>query len=226
MSVIKLEVITPDAVINKRIINEVAGYIKLRVAKLVDRLEKEVKLWVVSVVKNSPTWHELSTYNDLRLELGIGPAQDVLDKILGWWENTLIINATNVNVASNGIKLVININAIEASYEDVIKIGRYISRGKDGDHEIDWLNWLLTQGANPVKAGGVPIKGYIAHYVNTPKSRTQAMLMFRAKDESVPYYIPDTHQGTINDNFVTRAIAQRQGEFPVLIDRIFKQVLK
>jgi len=219
MSAIILEVIDSDKTISNNIAKEIKIYVEAKLKVLTERLTREVKIWVVNVVKNSPTWRELEVYDDLRFELGLGPAEAAaLKQILAVWEESVIVTVTSIGIKSGELSVEIEIRAIEASYEDVMTLAKYTSHGKEGPKEVDWLRWLLTRGGEAI------LKGYISYYVDSEYSRTGAMLMRKTGDENIPYYIPDSHQGTLNDNFVTRAIYHREKEFVPLMERTFAQI--
>lgn len=67
---------------------------------------------------------------------------------------------------------------------------------EDGPYEMEWLDWLLTLGDTPI------VKGF--EYQRDPSGRSGIGIM--AKKDGASWRVPPEFAGTLNDNFVTRAL--------------------
>ena len=68
----------------------------------------------------------------------------------------------------------------------------------DGEYEMEWLDWLLTLGDTPI------VKGF--EYQRDPTGRSGIGIM--KKKDGVSWRVPPEFAGTLDDNFVTRALDQ------------------
>jgi len=83
-----------------------------------------------------------------------------------------------------------------------------IVRTKKG-YQLPWLFWLLEAGSTPV------IYGYRISFLDTTSSEKKAKAIMRLSRSGIAlmfkngngiWYVPAKHQGTIDDNWITRAI--------------------
>jgi len=64
---------------------------------------------------------------------------------------------------------------------------------------LEWLRWLLFEGASPI------VKGYdVSFSNNNPYSRTGGAVMVKVGRKS--WRVPPEYIGTVKNNWITRAI--------------------
>lgn len=71
-----------------------------------------------------------------------------------------------------------------------------VQHKEDGMYEMNWLDWLLTLGDTPI------VRGF--EYQRDPSGRSGIGVM--AKKNGASWRVPPEFAGTLNDNFVTRAL--------------------
>lgn len=74
---------------------------------------------------------------------------------------------------------------------------------------LHWLNWLLTMGGTPV------VTGY--QYIPSNSGRSGGGQMTGGK----VWRVPSEHSGTIDDNFITRALENREKEITNALGGLF-----
>ena len=123
------------------------------------------------------------------------------------------INLTFDSKSRNSVGSVI-INLLPADISNIagLSSGSYINDGSNGGN-IDWLLWLLTKGTQVV------IGEYSVEYGLFPSSRSGGARMIEGGD----FRVDPEHAGTIDDNFITRAVQEAS---PQIIEIIKKELQK
>lgn len=80
----------------------------------------------------------------------------------------------------------------------------------DGGADLHWLEWLLTRGDSVIITGYTYKAGF--------DGRSGGGIMRRG----VSFRVPPQYSGTINDNFITRALSNREQEIETVITRLFE----
>ena len=215
---------TTASQIDRGIIKGVAAHIHNRQTELKLRLEHGIRQFVHRLIVLSPTWQELTMPGGiLKLQFGLGVNESAqLDQILQAWKDSVIVDVGNVNLGIKGINCKINIYAIEASFQDVLTIGTYVSQPESkkyympgggpkskGPQRIPWLEWLLLKGSQII------IEGYVPKKMETKYGRTKKALMVSSKTKS--FSVPEAHQGTAENNFITRELNNKMVELEMII---------
>lgn len=152
---------------------------------------------------------------DLKQALGLVNPQHIVDDLV-----TAIINGMNIkqeNMQSIGSRIYSGGYTIEisrADFQDVLSIPD-ASFTTLNNIVVPWLNWLLFAGDSPV------VIGYVLQLDpnNTQNSRTGA-IMVRKPGSS--WSIPSEYAGTINNNFIIRALLPLEDE----IDSILREEMQ
>lgn len=168
-----------------------------KITRAIPHLESVLPAEIKQRIQSSNVIEALQNDN-LRYDLGILPEEAIAiaNKI-----PDIIAKAVQVRITipqDNKISLIVEM--VKDSYDDILSIpeASFIQTYTNKEpKEIKWLDWLLTKGNTIVVAD------YCVWYTpGNPNSRSGGAVM--AKPGS--FRIPPAYAGTLNDNFITRAL--------------------
>lgn len=177
--------------------------LKQTLRSTIDRLLVKIRPSLVEYIENklrkdpSDTYYSLDI-GQLRRDFGFRPGENVGERVVKAVSSSIQLNALGPTSASlGGIRLSLLKGGIEFLLDK--DFGAYDSNG----NTVDWLRWLLTAGDTIVVADyqvtkdkGTPLKG----------SRSGYALMISPK-MSKGFRVDPAYSGTIDDNWITRALA-------------------
>lgn len=200
---LQLRLVTTGAEITREILDRCASEINKRVMTGVMRnnLRHLTQALLESYIMSQPEYESLTQdAGVLRTELGLVDATSKLQSLLRIWVRGVDVVATPATVVGNQISGRIVITAIPADFSDVLgsSFAKYTT---DKGDVIPWLEWLLTQGDNII------IATHKAVYdpAKAGSSRTGHDIMLPTSG-GAGWRIPPEFSGTIDNNFVTRAV--------------------
>lgn len=192
----------------RRTINQL--FVKIR-PDLVDYVEKKLRQYP------SNTYYSLN-FGELQRDFGFRAGENVAEKVVKAVSSSIQLNALGPTSASlGGIRLsLFKGGGIEFLLNK--DFGAYDSNG----NTVDWLRWLLTAGDTIViadyeiiKEKGTPLKG----------SRSGYALMI-SKKMSKGFRVDPNHSGTIDDNWITRALIATQADMLTKLKNGLEGLLK
>ena len=209
-------------VIERKIRRALAREADREVKRVAGLLTTEVKPIIAKALRNSPTIQELSTSGSLRGELGLtsgvgpGMANEIVDSIV----STVQVEAKKVTIMGNKFAGGLNIYIQPAGLRNLLELSggsyKYYSRTYKQYVEINWLDWLIRKG-DAILVGKFEFeeagsKGF--------QGRSGMGTMVRGG----MWRVPPLHAGTIDDNFITRAISHTDTVNSILklIEKNFK----
>lgn len=157
--------------------------IKVRVGELV-----EIQ------IKNSPEFDSLIS-GDLAAIFGLKDASEVLVNIIETIKNSIEVTYSPAIVVAGALNASITVSVLKSDFSDVLSLPG-VSYTTDGG-DVPWLDWLLKAG------DGIVIADYTAVLIETSISRTGHAIM---KKSSRGFRVPPEYSGTINNNWLTRAM--------------------
>jgi hypothetical protein len=176
---------------------------------------------IIELVRSTLVWQDFNSKGFLWKRLGGGVLVSRLEAIAEHWASSITWDANTVKVGGS-YESSIEIRAIKADYSDVLSIppatfksittvpGPY--QGKT--HEIKWLEWLLTKGRTEV------VKNYVfGKNIDSTVSRSGGPIMIRKKGAG--WRIPSQFSGTLDDNFLTKALDEHLDS---IVDDIFRRI--
>lgn len=182
--------------------------------------KSKIKLLIGEVIEN--TIKSSTTYQQLKLESGRLRAhlglenQDIIDEIIKIWKENIGIA---FNPGSGFLRIgemltrKIIIVAIKADFSDVLNITGATYETDKGEL-IPWLEWLLKKGDTLLVPKFTVVRGNFDY----PPSRTHHGIMVKTNSEG--WRVPTEFSGTIDENFITRAIDGAEQEFLNVLNRI------
>ncbi len=211
-----LEIIESNKEIAKRIAEELAKRVKVIFNKSLTQIEQEARLMIGLAIESQPEWDSLQG-GVLQAELGVPEVDIRLTNILNAFLQSIKVRVHDVKVGARSFRGLISLEGLESDFQSILTLedASYVSENAKGiQTDIPWLQWLLLEG-------DVTIAGY--EFKTTPRkvvtkySRTGLGLMFRRVTGR--WRIPPQFAGTIQDNFITRALVQVDKK----LDTIFRQ---
>jgi hypothetical protein len=196
------------------------------------QLESYAKLTIELALRESETYHSLlgDDLTGLRAELGLADPLGEVGPIIDKWVSSIHVRLTDVRVAGNRLAGGIELYGIDSTFLDVLAMptASFVSEraAKQGidPSVIEWLAWLLLAGSDSLVFGffvDTDLK-------STDNSRTGLAVMRDERSvrlKGLEWKVPEQFQGTVSNNWVTRAIIGGEGETGV-IDEIREYILQ
>jgi hypothetical protein len=132
---------------------------------------------------------------DLRSELGLENAEQKIDGIINVWVNNIVVTPKQTIISGNGLNAGFTLGIIRSDFSDVLSQAEAVQITEKGQ-DLPWLRWLLLDGT------GIIIDDYDLK-IKPDTSRTGKYIMVPS---SRYWGVPYQYAGTIDNNFVTRAL--------------------
>jgi hypothetical protein len=187
-----------NAEIQKRINNALAKEINQALKKAIPKIRSRMTPLIISALSSSPEISSLSS-GVLRAEFGLtsDPSSELINAIVGTLEYRPLFAQANRGA---GLQILMQ----PSDYSNLLTKG-FAQQQIDGG-SLPWLKWLLTLGDSII------ITGFGVELGSFPNSRTGQA---RMTDKFAPYKVNSAFSGTVDNNFITRAI-----------DKVYPQLTK
>lgn len=192
---ISLDIKNSDAEINQKILNVLKPQVNSYFRKVISTIKTPIIELVIQSIKSAPEYSSLLS-GDLKYEFGLPDSDQRLDRILKFWEKLYIDNSP-IKIVSNKLTGNFILKMIQSDFSDVINSSAAVLK-TEKKQELNWLEWLLLFGNQTI------IKNYEVEFGSNPRSRTGQAVMRGVKNGK--WSVPSEFAGTINDNWITRAI--------------------
>ncbi len=181
---------------------------------LTDRFRQTIS----EAIKQSATYNSLvnsDSLDSLHAQFGLLNAEAKMEQIINTWMNNIKVTVKPIKRTGSQFRGGITIRAIKSDYADVLALpaATQTNTGPKGG-DLDWLHWLLIRGDEIIVANykvSIP-KG------RRQKSRTGIAVMVKVVGEQ--WSVPSEHAGTMDRNFVTKALNK------LGLDKIVEQEIK
>lgn len=181
----------------------------------VKNIQDRLRIVVKHAIMDAPEYQSM-VLGGLRGEFGFTDAQIVrIEQILNVWVNTIfvyVVKNKNVFGGSNKkIKAKLKIDIIYTDYHDVLGLPAASTtiETKAGEiFEMKWLQWLLLAGDRTLVTDW--------HVVFKPGTG-RSYMAFMAKKGM--WRVPPKHSGTIDKNWVTKAMKVAEEEIKKIIEQ-------
>ncbi len=150
-------------------------------------IEDRLRSVIIDSIKAAPEYHSLLS-GRLLGEFGLTDAPTKLDRILQVWSQDIHFDMKNTTM---------RITAIQGDFKNVLSLPeaqQFTNKGVS----LDWLDWLLIKGDKTI------IREYEIEAAQGRRSRTGLAVMVKVKKGR--WKVPSQYAGTVNKNWVTRAI--------------------
>ncbi len=195
-----------NAQLEKQIRKALADEINKTLKPQVAQLETKLKPVFRNALQKSPEINSLSSSSGtLRLEFGLDsdPSAAIINAVI----ESLNVEWVKVNPTNFSGGLIVTIQPSDFNNLLTLPQGNQSIIGGS----LPWLSWLLTLG------DAVIITGYGVEFGSFPNTRTGQAKM---STKFAPYKVNSAFSGTIDDNFITRAIEKTTPEVEKIIRRM------
>lgn len=209
---------------NKEFTSLILQTMALKMGKVLADMEAPLKVAfsdiLAEVLEGSPSYKSILNgvmEGELKGELGVTRGAEELGRVVEILQKTIVVQVKLPKLVGKKIDGGIQIAAVPTDMEVLLSsdVGQYLTKkGVD----IPWLNWLLTKGGLPI------IKGFKISDERPSASRTGLLTMKKASNDA--WKVPPSHAGTLQDNFITRALDDAGNVFEVALIAQFKKSLK
>lgn len=210
-----LEIDINEREVEKAIVDAFRTQINSVLSKAATHIKARVRQEIYSRITEAPEYKSLVNHGQLQGELGVPNPGSSMAAILNIWIKSIQITLRPAKKTGNDIRAFLDIDMINGSFSDVLNLEEakyYTEKGQ----EIPWLEWLLTFGDSII------VRNYDIVF-NAKYSRTGLNIML--KDISSNWRIPPEFSGTINNNFVTRALEGIDGFLNETVEQEITRVL-
>lgn len=193
---VSLDLVGKDSAIQRKIIGAFLAQINQHTRDvLVPALRDSVGQLLSDAVGNCNEIQSILT-GKLRIELGFARPDKFVNSLLEQIKKSVKVKFKNFAYKGSSVSGGLTIGAILSDYSDLLGIpdASYESGGND----VPWLKWLLFEGGN------ILISDYEIEYGQFPRTRSRSG--FAVMRKGAGYAMPPEFSGTIDDNFITRAI--------------------
>lgn len=202
-----LKLVETTSEINKRLLSTLLPQVDSYFKGVFDKVSSEIQNIVINNIKIAPEYDSLLS-GRLKAEFGLPDSDSRVASILDFWKN-IEVNYKAVKIKNNSsLSANFSINMIKSDYSDVISLSASTFITEKGS-ELNWLEWLLLFGNKTI------IKDYEIKLGPNPRSRTGLAVMQGVI--SGKWSVPAEFAGTMNNNWITRAIDNADGEINKLL---------
>ena len=214
MSKLKFSVklLDTNAVISQNIAQALLKDVEVYFNKLVSQMQSKIPEIVVQNIISQPEYSALLSGN-LQYELGITNPSARLSEILDTIRSGAIINTQTPKVVSNKISAKAKLQMIQKDFSDLLSLGSASFTSEKGS-EIDWLRWLLIEGDSVI------ISDY--NFILGPSKASRTGMGIMRQSSGGSWRVPPEYAGSINNNWITRAIDSAVPQIDQLISNLIK----
>lgn len=208
---ISLRLIETDSYIKDQILQNLAKQVEPVLQKTANKSTPKIQNLIEDALKQEPEYSSLLS-GQLRLEFGI-PDISSIDNIVKKLAETTTIMVKNVIIKNNGLTGGLSLTALErTSMGGLINDANALVNDSKG-YSLPWLQWLLYEGNKSI------IKNYEVRIGPNPASRTGMAIMVNSDKN---WRVPPAFAGTINNNWVIRALDRVSDRVQKIIQENFE----
>ena len=211
---ISLKLLGSDKGIEQQLVASLVDEVNAVLIAKSKSLESQIKQLIPIWIGSQPEMASLraSGPNTLSAHFGlpVGTGDSAVDSIITSVAQSTVLEIKKVTKKRLGVKgvPVITISFQPATFQNLLSLGAGKYTSENGS-AIPWLEWLFTLGDTPI------VVGY--EYLPGLGGRSGGGIMVGGS----LWRVPPEFSGTLSNNFITRALDNRQKD----IERIFRRVL-
>jgi hypothetical protein len=191
-----LKLAEDNSTISKNIINALLPDIRRYFTNISNKLTRIIPDIVIKAIIAQPEYQALLN-GQLQYELGIPDPAARLSEILETIKSGQSINIQAPQLTGNRISAKLTFGMVKKDFSDLLSLGAATINTEKGV-QLNWLEWLLVQGDTVI------ISNYDFILGPSPYSRTGMGIMRERSGGS--WRVPPEYAGTVNNNWITRAI--------------------
>lgn len=157
---------------------------------------RRVRTIIFNRLVNSPEVVALRDFGGLGGEIGVPNIEQRMQRIIQIWVKSTKVKFTPFRKVGTRVTGGFTITAVNSSFKDVLSApdAKFVTEHAD---ILPWLEWLLLEGNRGI------VQGYTIG-IAPRRSRTGNFVMSQVEGDA--WHVPPEFSGTLNNNFVTRAL--------------------
>jgi hypothetical protein len=192
-----LRLIESNSEIQRLILENIKDYLEPRINSSIHNIQNELSTLVADGLRQEPEYQSLMS-GQLKAELGL-PDGGMVDSIITHLSNATEVSRQSLRVTQNGISGGFIIRMIKS--DDLGGALNQVSASINIDGgSLPWLEWLTLRGNE------ILVKDYTVQFGPNPRSRSGLAIMKPSSGDK--WRVPPAFVGTINNNWITRAISR------------------
>ena len=213
---IQFKLLEKNKEIESKILNALLSEVTDRMKSYAKNITIKIKSVVIDAIRSSPEYQSLVS-GSLKAEFGIPDPEQRLSQLLQLWSSGASITYNAPRISNSKITTSFKLELIKADLSDVL--GSDIAIVTDGlsGKSVYWLEWLSLAGDKSI------IKDYTVVYGPNRRSRTGLAIMRSSSGSR--WKVPSEFSGTINNNWITRAIDSVSDDIESIIQQGFKDFI-
>jgi len=206
-----LKILENNSQIRSSILQGLLPQIDSYLKKALQTIKRSLPDLLKQIIQDTPEYNAL-LYGRLQYELGISDPSNKLNEIINIWINNIDIEYKNPTIAGDKIKAFFSVSLVRRDFSDVLSSDAAFVVDALRGYQLPWLEWLLLEGEYII----VPNQEVV--FGSNKFSRTGFALM-RTSNKS--WKVPSEFAGTINNNWITRAIDGGESKINELLNKAF-----
>jgi hypothetical protein len=199
MAKLSLQLVESDAQITKKIQQALLKEVDKVMGTAVNKVVTPIRNLVKSTLMEQPEVKSLDG-GILAAEFGLPDGGRRIEDIIDFWVSNIIVSKKKATASRGTVDSGLTIKMIQRDFQDVLNLSSATITTEKGQ-ELPWLEWLLKFGDRVI------VRDYQILFSNTRRtSRSGSAIMIKSSKGS--WGVPSAFAGTIDDNFVTRALEE------------------
>lgn len=207
---IQLKILDTDSQINTKILTAIIAYLQPVFDKVQLSAQKLLPAFVKQALFAEPEYISLLS-GQLRSELGVPDADTRINRLFDAWSANVNLRKSALSSRAGRLSGGFSLDIIKSDFSDILSLPESVVIDDISGSSIPWLRWLLLEGNQ------ILVRNYTVQMGNNPRSRTGSAIM--VSSQKINWRVPAQFAGTINNNWVTRAIER-------LDDSLLQQIEK
>lgn len=209
---LSVKVIESSSEIETRILEALLPDVTKFFTKVQNQLAQIIPNIIINSITNQPEYDSLLN-GTLQYEFGLPDPASRLSEIISSIKDGSIVTVKPIVAKSSGISGGVKIQMIKKDFGDLLSLGGSSFVTEKGDR-LDWLKWLLIEGDSVI------VSDHIFIFGPSQYSRTGYGIMRQVGGGF--WRVPPEYAGTINNNWITRAIESASSEIESQLQKLLE----
>jgi hypothetical protein len=208
-------VLPPFAAFQQQVLTSLTERLDAATRRAIPGIRQRVAELVGEAVQASPTYASLLN-GRLWHVLGLTDPGQALAAIVKGLKDGVEVRPVRVRLVGQQLEGGAVVRVVRGDFANLLQLEEATFTTPEHHYELDWLRWLLFEGDAVI----IPDHAYIGKI--THFSRTGQGLMVKSRRG---WRIPDEHQGTQHDNWITRSLVGLEGPVGIAIEEQLRKQL-
>ena len=196
MGKLSLQLVETDLQINKKIRDIVIKEVDKILNTTANKTTSPIRNLIKEKLMEQPEVRSLDG-GILAAEFGLPDGGRRIEDIINFWVSNIIVSKKKATASGGRISAGLTIKMIQSDFQDVLGLPSATITTEKGQ-ELPWLEWLLMFGDRVI------VRDYTIFFGGNRRSRSGSAVMIRSNSKG--WRVPSAFSGTIENNFVTRAL--------------------